>query len=113
VFFERQCAKASAAILGTIAKQERVRISERVRAGMTRARAQGTRSDRAIGRPKVIFSRVKVVELRTQGKSWRQIAHECGAGAATVRRAYREWAASDPARDGDSELRGQFERALT
>jgi DNA invertase Pin-like site-specific DNA recombinase len=95
--------EAVIAILGAIAKQERVRISERVRAGMNRARAHGTRSGRAIGRPKVIFSRQEVVQLRKQGKSWRQIARECGAGAATVRRAYKEWAGSDPARDGVSE----------
>ena len=83
--------EAVIAILGAIAKQERVRISERVRAGISRARVQGTRSGRAIGRPKVIFSRQKVIELRQHGKSWRQIARECGVGAATVRRAYKEW----------------------
>jgi DNA invertase Pin-like site-specific DNA recombinase len=99
--------EAVIAILGAIAKQERVRISKRVRAGMSRARAHGTRSGRAIGRPKVIFSREEVVQLRKQGKSWRQIARECGAGAATVRRAYKEWAGTDPARDGDSESRAQ------
>lgn len=32
------------AILGTIAKQERLRIQERVRAGLNRAKAQGTKS---------------------------------------------------------------------
>ena len=37
------------AILGTIAKQERLRISERVRAGLDRARANGTRSGKAVG----------------------------------------------------------------
>jgi DNA invertase Pin-like site-specific DNA recombinase len=78
------------AILGTVAKQERVRISQRVRAGLQRAQEQGTRSGKAIGRPKVVFSRDKVLDLRKQRKSWREIARECGAGMTTVRRAYQE-----------------------
>jgi DNA invertase Pin-like site-specific DNA recombinase len=46
------------AILGTIAKQERIWISERVRAGLERARVTGTRTGRQIGRPVVVFDRV-------------------------------------------------------
>jgi DNA invertase Pin-like site-specific DNA recombinase len=57
------------AILGTIAKQERVRISERVRAGLDRAKSQGTKSGRPIGRPKAVFSRDRALELRAQGCS--------------------------------------------
>jgi DNA invertase Pin-like site-specific DNA recombinase len=38
-------------ILAAIAKQERIRMCERVRAGMNRAREQGTKSGRASGRP--------------------------------------------------------------
>jgi len=49
-------------ILAVIAKQERVRISERVRAGLSRARAQGTRSGNPVGRSKAIFDRAKAVE---------------------------------------------------
>jgi|SRR5579862_414911 len=37
------------AILGSIAKQERIRLSERIRAGLDRVRLQGTRSGRPIG----------------------------------------------------------------
>jgi DNA invertase Pin-like site-specific DNA recombinase len=55
------------AVAAWIAKQERVRISERVRAGLNRARVQGTRSGNAIGRPKAIFDRQKVADLRNQG----------------------------------------------
>jgi DNA invertase Pin-like site-specific DNA recombinase len=75
------------AVAAWIAKQERMRISERVRAGLGRARLHGTRSGRAVGRPRVIFDREKAVDLRRQGKSWRQIAKECCAGVTTVRRA--------------------------
>jgi len=42
-----------------------------------------------VGRPKVILRRDHVLDLRNQGKSWRQIAKECGAGVTTVRRAYQ------------------------
>jgi DNA invertase Pin-like site-specific DNA recombinase len=79
--------EAVIAILGTIAKQERVRISERVRAGLDRARSQGTKSGRPIGRPRIIFQRDEVPKLREQGWSWRQIAQKTGASVASVRRA--------------------------
>jgi len=90
------------AILGTIAKQERVRTSERVRAGMNRARLEGTKSGNPIGRPKVVFSREKALELRAQGRSWRKIARELGVSAASVRRAC--------ARSGDGSEPGQNPR---
>ena len=77
------------AILGTIAKQERLRISERVRSGLNRARLQGTRSGRPIGRPKVVFSRDEVKRLRNQGLSWGQIANRLGISVGSARRAYQ------------------------
>jgi DNA invertase Pin-like site-specific DNA recombinase len=76
------------AILGVIAKQERIRISERVRAGLSRAKKRGTRSGNPVGRPKVIFDRQKIVDLRNQGRPWREIARACDAGVTTVRRVY-------------------------
>jgi len=77
------------AILGTIAKQERVRIQERVRAGLNRARTDGTKSGKPIGRPRVIFRRDLVGELRKEGHSWGEIARRTGASVGTVRRVYR------------------------
>jgi len=74
-------------ILAVIAKQERVRISERVRAGLHRARVQGTKSGKPIGRPRAVFARDKVQELRAQGLSWREISHRTGTSVASVRRA--------------------------
>ena len=75
-------------ILAVIAKQERLRISERVRAGLSRAKAQGTRSGNAVGRPRVVVDRAKLFELRNAGRSWREIARECHVGVTTVRRAW-------------------------
>jgi DNA invertase Pin-like site-specific DNA recombinase len=78
--------EAVIAILGTIAKQERIRISERVRAGLERARKSGTKTGRPIGRPRVVFRRDQVAELRAQGLSWPRIARKVGASVRTVRR---------------------------
>ena len=83
------------AILATIAKQERVRIVERVRAGLERARAVGTKSGRPIGAPPVVFDRARLMELRNAGESWRTIACALKVSAGTVRRAYSQ-AMSEP-----------------
>jgi len=74
------------ALLATMARQERVRLGERVKAGLDRARARGTRSGKAVGRPRKVFRRDQVAELRHQGLSWRQIARRLGVGEGTVRR---------------------------
>src|SRR5262249_49383940 len=71
------------AIVATVAKQERIRISERVRAGLTTARNKGKR----LGRPKVFVSRSRIKSLRQAGKSWREIAQQLGTNTATARRA--------------------------
>ena len=76
------------AILGTIAKQERIRISERVRAGVERARKSGTKTGQPIGRPRKVFDRDKVITLRAQGLSWPQISQKVGASVRTVRRGF-------------------------
>src|SRR5579864_3938330 len=74
-------------LLASLAKQERVRISERVRAGLKRARQYGTRSGRSIGRPRALFQRDRALELRRQGLSWRKIAKTIGVSPSTIRRA--------------------------
>jgi len=74
-------------ILAVIAKQERQRIRERVQAGLRRARECGPRSGRPVGRPRVIFRRDKVAELREQGLSWSRIAKRLGISSASARRA--------------------------
>ena len=76
-------------ILAPVAKQERVRISERVQAGLARARKQG----RIGGRPKAdddhkLFRAVQ--RLRAAGKSIRQIAAEADISTNTVLKLLRE-----------------------
>jgi DNA invertase Pin-like site-specific DNA recombinase len=69
-------------ILATIAKQERVRLSERTIAGLQRARLQG----RVGGRPRKEYDRDKLVELRLSGLSPGQIASQTGLSKTTVAR---------------------------
>jgi len=68
------------AILAAIAKQERVRISERVTAGLDKARAAG----KTLGRPRLIVSRAKVWALHDAGKSYREIGQLVGISHGTV-----------------------------
>jgi hypothetical protein len=58
--------------------------SEAIRAGHVRARAAG----KQIGRPRKVFRRDLVDQLRGEGLSWREIARRTGAGVGTVRRAF-------------------------
>lgn len=70
-------------ILAAVAKQERVRLSERTIAGLQRARAQG----RVGGRPRVednIRTMKMLQRLRKQGQSIRQIATELQISIGTV-----------------------------
>ena len=63
---------AIVSIMATLAKQERVKISERTIAGLERARAQGKK----LGRPHKIFDRSKLLRLRRQGKSLTELAEQ-------------------------------------
>ena len=78
------------AILACVAKQERVRLSERVKAGLDRARSQG----KAVGRPKVVVDRAKVLELHQQGLSQWDISQKLGVSRASVGRILAERAVS-------------------
>lgn len=75
-------ASAVLAILACVAEYERVRISERVLAGLSRARAQGKR----LGRPRAAVRRERVLALRERGLSTREIAAETGVSHMTVAR---------------------------
>lgn len=74
------------AIIATVAKQERVRISQRVKAGLETARAKG----KTLGRPRAKLDTARIVTLRSQGHGWKKIAREMGCGVSTVLRAAQE-----------------------
>ena len=69
------------AIAAWIAKQERLRISDRTKAGLARARREG----KHCGRPKKVFRRDLAIRLRSEGWSWRRISAELGVAVKTIR----------------------------
>jgi DNA invertase Pin-like site-specific DNA recombinase len=74
-------------VLAGVGKLEREHITERIRAGIAKAREQGTRSGKPIGRPpanKVKVSEVKRLYARL--KSCRKVSNKLGIGAMTVQR---------------------------
>ena len=69
-------------LLATLAKQEAIRVSERTKAGLERARVQG----RVGGRPRSKVTAEQVRRLHEAGKSLTAIGKELGAGKSTVHR---------------------------
>ncbi len=61
-------------IIGAMAQLERDITRERVKAGVARARARG----KQLGRPRKVFHRDHVEQLRAQGLSFRQIGKQLG-----------------------------------
>ncbi len=88
--------KAMFTIIAAMAELERSVIRERVVAGLEYARERGTRSGKAIGRPKAVFRRDQVAALRSQGLSWRRVARSLGVGEGTVRRVLAQAAPAKP-----------------
>jgi DNA invertase Pin-like site-specific DNA recombinase len=70
-------------IMATLAKQERVRISKRTKAGLERARREG----RTLGRPRVEVNAAEIRELRARGLSWSAVSAQTGVGRAKCQRA--------------------------
>jgi DNA invertase Pin-like site-specific DNA recombinase len=76
--------KAMFTIIGAMAELERNVIRERVMAGMGFARRHGTKSGNRIGRPRRIFDRHEVLQLRESGMSIERIAKQMRIGVGTV-----------------------------
>jgi putative DNA-invertase from lambdoid prophage Rac len=73
-------------IMAAFAEFERSVINERVVAGIRNAQAEGTRSGRPIGRPKRVFNREQVLEMREAGLSLAKISAATGLPKTTIRR---------------------------
>jgi len=82
--------KAMFTIIAAMAELERSIIRERVAAGMDYALWHGTRSGRAVRRPRSVFRRDEAAELRAQGLSWTQIARRLQVSIGSVRRAVQD-----------------------
>lgn len=85
-------------IFSWIAEQERVRRSERTKAGLARVREKGSKSGRAIGRPPRLDAEgvARVLALATEGRSVRSIAMAVGVPRPTVQRALKASRKGDP-----------------
>jgi DNA invertase Pin-like site-specific DNA recombinase len=80
--------KAMFQMCGVFAEFERAMIRERIFAGMARAKAKGTKSGRAIGRPKVkpgVRAAIREAYARGDG-GYRTIAKQFGVAVMTVRK---------------------------
>jgi DNA invertase Pin-like site-specific DNA recombinase len=80
-------ADAVLAILACIARQERIRRSERAQAAIERLRRQG-KTDH-LGRPALVVDREKASELWRRGRTVRQIAAELGISPSSAHRIVR------------------------
>jgi DNA invertase Pin-like site-specific DNA recombinase len=67
-------------ILATIAKQERIRLSERTIAGLENARREG----RIGGRPAAVVDRDRIARMDEEGFTLRAIAEEMGISSSTA-----------------------------
>lgn len=76
--------EAVISILATVAKQERVRLAERTKAGLERLRREGKR----LGRPTAKVDTSAIRTMRAQGESWSAIARHTGLARATCQKAY-------------------------
>lgn len=49
------------------------------------------REGKRLGRPRRVFDRMQVIELRRRGASWREVARTLGISTGTARRVWAEW----------------------
>jgi DNA invertase Pin-like site-specific DNA recombinase len=79
-------------MMGVFAEFERSMISERVKAGLARAKSNGT----TLGRPRVPVEReAQILELRSKGKGILAIGKELGIGTSTVQRVVKHMSQTD------------------
>jgi len=89
------------AVMAALAKQERVRISERTRAGLARVRRDGSKSGLAIGRPAVdplVVKRLRAFRAEHPGMSVCGIAKLAKLDPKTVRKYLSEGVPAEPSR---------------
>jgi DNA invertase Pin-like site-specific DNA recombinase len=81
----------SLAIASTMAKQERARMAERIKAGMARAKVVGTKRGGPIGRVFVpLNDKNKAMKMKAEGCSLRSIARAMNQPLSTVRNRLQE-----------------------
>jgi DNA invertase Pin-like site-specific DNA recombinase len=74
-------------IMATIAKQERLRLGERTRAGLERARRQG----KTLGRPRIAVDAAVIRDLRAKGYNWSEISRRTQVSRGTCQALAEQW----------------------
>jgi len=87
-------------IVSWMNEQELVRLTSRIKAGIDRAKTQGTKSGKPIGRPSKEIDPEVIDALRTKGMSWNKISVTLDCDPATIYRARRQWKAKELGRLG-------------
>lgn len=95
---ENPMSRAMLGMMAVFAEFEREMIRERVTAGMAVAKQRGTRSGKAIGRPRKVLDRSKVRLWASEGWSLRDIADRVGVGRSTIHRILSQNAVRDRVR---------------
>lgn len=93
-------------ILAGVAEFERELIRERTLSGIRAARANG----KVLGRPRRVFRRDELIQLRDSGLSWRTIADRLGVPVTTIREAYAACAENAPSQDDATERGNKADR---
>jgi DNA invertase Pin-like site-specific DNA recombinase len=79
--------KAMFQMMGVFAEFERSMIKDRVKSGLDRARVNGTKSGKAIGRPMASKAKeARILALRSEGHGILKIARQVGCGTSLVQR---------------------------
>lgn len=73
-------------LFGAFAEFEREIIRQRVKSGMANAKARGVR----LGRARKVVDVRQIVECRSSGRTWDEVAHEVGVSVATCQRVARK-----------------------
>jgi DNA invertase Pin-like site-specific DNA recombinase len=74
-------------IIATVAKQERVRLSDRTKAGLARARREG----RIGGRPRLVLDRGKIIRMDEEGLTQAEIAAQFGVSQVSISRILKSY----------------------
>jgi len=82
--------KAMFQMMGVFAEFERSMISERVKSGLARTKAKGTKLGRPMSSPK---TEAQILKLRSKGKGMLAIGKELGVGTSVVQRVVKQSAA--------------------
>ena len=92
--YRRKSVSSSSAVTSTLFARSLMSVAGNMRA----AKAHGTKTGNAIGRPRRVFDRAEVVRLRAAGLSFGNIARQMSIGVGTVVRVLKAVGMTSPSR---------------